>query len=161
MCKNPQCKGQEFFNTYIPPPYKLHWETYNNRYAEIQKMMTQLDGLTLHHLWVSGVFTCKLPVCCSWVPRLLMHLTPPCTLHVTPLKKRLENDPSPIWLKPSKMIASFTTRVMVKMAPKIGILCGRYQFLGYHVKYHPKIGILVFGLPKSQSPKVAKRPTIA
>jgi hypothetical protein len=52
------------------------------------------------------------------------------------------------------MITSFTTRAMVKMATETSILCKRYQFLGFYVKYHPKIGILVSGLPKSESPKV-------
>ncbi len=44
---------------------------------------------------------------------------------------------------------------MVKMAPKISILCGRYQFLGFYVKYHSKIGILISRIPKSQSVKMA------
>jgi hypothetical protein len=42
-------------------PYKFHSETYNNRYAKIQKLMTWLDGATLHHMWVLRIFTSKSP----------------------------------------------------------------------------------------------------
>jgi hypothetical protein len=33
------------------------------------------------------------------------------------------------------MIASFTIKAMVKTTPKIGIVCGRYQFSKFYLKY--------------------------
>ncbi len=113
-------------------PCKLCSKTYNNNYVEIQKLMTQLDGMTLHHLLVSKVFTSKSPMCYSYVPCPPMHPMPPCTFHATPPKKGLANDLLPIWLEPLKLIAFFTTRAMV--TPKIGIICEKYQFPRFYVK---------------------------
>jgi hypothetical protein len=55
-----------------------------------------------------------------------MHLTPTYAPCATPPKKTLGNG-----LLPIKMIASFTTRAMVKMAFKIGKI---YQFPRFYVK---------------------------
>jgi hypothetical protein len=115
-------------------PCKLHSETYDNTYAKIQKLMTQLDGTTLDHLLISKVLIGKSFVCCSYVLWPFAHLTPPYTLHATSPKKGPRNNPPPIWLKLLKLIASFTTKTMVKMTHKIGFVCKRYQFSGFYVK---------------------------
>jgi hypothetical protein len=65
-------------------------------YAKIQKLMTWLDGVALHHFWVFGAFTGKSPVYCSCVMCFLAHLMVPCTPCATPLEKGLGNDPLPI-----------------------------------------------------------------
>jgi hypothetical protein len=122
--------------------------------------MTWLDDVAFHHLLVLRVFTSKLIMCCSYVPCLLAHLMPPCGLYATPLEKKLRNGLPLIWLKPPKLIVSFTTRVMVKMAPETRIICKRYQFLRFYLKWIPKRGKLVFELPKSQSPKVVAGPLL-
>jgi len=43
---------------------------------------------------------------------------------------------------------------MVKITLATCVVCERYQFLGFYVKQIPKIGKLIFGLSKSESPKV-------
>jgi hypothetical protein len=52
-----------------------------------------------------------------------VHFTPPYALHVAPPKEGLRNDLLPIWLKSLKMIASFTTRAMVKTTLETSITC--------------------------------------
>jgi hypothetical protein len=96
--------------------------------------MMWLDDAAFHHLSISRVFISKSLVFCSSILCPRAHLTPPYTPRVTPLEKGLQNGPPPIWLKILKMIASFTIRPMVKMAPKIGVVCERYQFPRFYVK---------------------------
>ncbi len=70
----------------------------------------------------SGILTSKSPrVAMCFVPSYAPHT--PCA---PPLEKRLGNGPLPTWLKPPKMIASFTGKAMVKATPKTNIVCGRY-----------------------------------
>jgi hypothetical protein len=64
----------------------------------------------------------------------LLHTMLPCALHATPLEKGLGNDLPPIYLKPPKMIESFIIRTIMKTTFKLGIVCGRYQFLRFYVK---------------------------
>jgi hypothetical protein len=97
MCaKIHNIRGRNFLTHTHLHPCKLHLEIYDNMYAKIKNLMTQLDGVAFHHLWVSRALTSKSPIYSFCVMYFLAHLMVPYTPHATPLEKGLNNDPPPI-----------------------------------------------------------------